>query len=150
MIASDNVQDVIEGVQEALAETGETITITRTETVRNPSNPSQVITVEKTYTARAYFNEPRDVYVAQGVTVRKDSEIYVDWLSVVDTDTDTLVNDKATVLSNVESGTWPVWAFETKQADSVKRANGTLYTLLANTGTNINGVTVMGIHQVSR
>lgn len=147
---TDNVRDVIEGVQDALAETGETGTVKRTTTVRDPLNPSKVTTVTKTYSMRMYVNEPRSVYVADGVTVNRKAQLFVDWLSVVDTDTQQLVNDKATVLANVASNTWPVWAFETKQGDVVTRANGEVLTLLENTGTNINGVTVMGLHELER
>lgn len=147
---TDNVRDVIEGVQDALAETGETGTIKRTTTVRDPLNPSKVTTVTKTYSMRVYVNEPRSVYVADGVTVNRKAQLFVDWLSVVDTDTQQLVNDKATVLANVASNIWPVWAFETRQGDAVTRANGEVLTLLENTGTNINGVTVMGLHELER
>lgn len=147
---TDNVRDVIEGVQDALVETGETGTVKRTTTVRDPLNPSKVTTVTKTYSMRMYVNEPRSVYVADGVTVNRKAQLFVDWLSVVDTDTQQLVNDKATVLANVASNTWPVWAFETKQGDVVTRANGEVLTLLENTGTNINGVTVMGLHELER
>ncbi len=136
-----NVLDVVEGVQEALAETGEDGQIVKTERVRNPTNPTQMITVTKTYNARMYFDTPRAAYVAQGVTVQRNAELYVDWLSMVDTDTSLPVN-------SIVSGE-PVFNVVTSQDDVAVRANGTRLTLLANIGTNINGVTVMGQHEVA-
>ncbi|AUR82247.1 hypothetical protein NVP1022O_35 [Vibrio phage 1.022.O._10N.286.45.A10] len=136
-----NVLDVVEGVQEALAETGEDGQIVKTERVRNPTNPTQMITVTKTYNARMYFDTPRASYVSQGVTVQRSAQLYVDWLSLVDTDTMLPVNE-------IVAGE-PVFNVVTSQDDVAVRANGTRLTLLVNIGTNINGVTVMGQHEVS-
>ncbi|CAM0072444.1 hypothetical protein VPHK391_0036 [Vibrio phage K391] len=136
-----NVLDVVEGVQEALAETGEDGQIVKTERVRNPANPTQMITVTKTYNARMYFDTPRAGYVAQGVTVQRSAQLYVDWLSLVDTDTMLPVN-------SIVAGE-PVFNVVTSQDDVAVRANGTRLTLLVNIGTNINGVTVMGQHEVA-
>ncbi|AUR83304.1 hypothetical protein NVP1033O_30 [Vibrio phage 1.033.O._10N.222.49.B8] len=136
-----NVLDVVEGVQEALAETGEDGQIVKTERVRNPTNPTQMITVTKTYNARMYFDTPRAAYVSQGVTVQRIAQLYVDWLSLVDTDTMLPVNE-------IVAGE-PVFNVVTSQDDVAVRANGTRLTLLVNIGTNINGVTVMGQHEVA-
>lgn len=136
-----NVLDVVEGVTEALAEAGEDGQIIKTERVRDPSNPTRMITVTKTYNARMYFDTPRASYVAQGVTVQRNAELYVDWLSLVDTDTMLPVN-------SIVAGE-PVFNVVTSQDDVAVRANGTRLTLLANIGTNINGVTVMGQHEVA-
>ncbi|AUR82343.1 hypothetical protein NVP1023O_34 [Vibrio phage 1.023.O._10N.222.51.B4] len=136
-----NVLDVVEGVQEALAETGEDGQIVKTERVRNPTNPTQMITVTKTYNARMYFDTPRASYVSQGVTVQRSAQLYVDWLSLVDTDTMMHVNE-------IVAGE-PVFNVVTSQDDVAVRANGTRLTLLVNIGTNINGVTVMGQHEVA-
>ena len=136
-----NVLDVVEGVQEALAETGEDGQIVKTERVRNPTNPTQMITVTKTYNARMYFDTPRASYVSQGVTVQRSAQLYVDWLSLVDTDTMLPVNE-------IVAGE-PVFNVVTSQDDVAVRANGTRLTLLVNIGTNINGVTVMGQHEVA-
>ncbi|CAM0045351.1 hypothetical protein VPHK389_0038 [Vibrio phage K389] len=136
-----NVLDVVEGVQEALAETGEDGQIVKTERVRNPANPTQMITVTKTYNARMYFDTPRASYVAQGVTVQRSAQLYVDWLSLVDTDTMLPVNE-------IVAGE-PVFNVVTSQDDVAVRSNGTRLTLLVNIGTNINGVTVMGQHEVA-
>lgn len=136
-----NVLDVVEGVQEALAEAGEDGQIIKTERVRDPSNPTRMITVTKTYNARMYFDTPRASYVSQGVTVQRNAELYVDWLSLVDTDAMLPVN-------SIVAGE-PVFNVVTSQDDVAVRANGTRLTLLANIGTNINGVTVMGQHEVA-
>ena len=136
-----NVLDVVEGVQEALAETGEDGQIVKTERVRNPTNPTQMVTVTKTYNARMYFDTPRAGYVSQGVTVQRSAQLYVDWLSLVDTDTMLPVNE-------IVAGE-PVFNVVTSQDDVAVRANGTRLTLLVNIGTNINGVTVMGQHEVA-
>lgn len=136
-----NVLDVVEGVQEALAETGEDGQIVKTERVRNPTNPTQMITVTKTYNARMYFDTPRASYASQGVTVQRSAQLYVDWLSLVDTDTMLPVNE-------IVAGE-PVFNVVTSQDDVAVRANGTRLTLLVNIGTNINGVTVMGQHEVA-
>ena len=136
-----NVLDVVEGVQEALAETGEDGQIVKTERVRNPTNPTQMITVTKTYNARMYFDTLRAGYVVQGVTVQRSAQLYVDWLSLVDTDTMLPVNE-------IVAGE-PVFNVVTSQDDVAVRANGTRLTLLVNIGTNINGVTVMGQHEVA-
>lgn len=136
-----NVLDVVEGVREALAETGEDGQIVKTERVRNPTNPTQMITVTKTYNARMYFDTPRASYVSQGVTVQRSAQLYVDWLSLVDTDTMLPVNE-------IVAGE-PVFNVVTSQDDVAVRANGTRLTLLVNIGTNINGVTVMGQHEVA-
>ncbi|AUS01428.1 hypothetical protein NVP1285O_30 [Vibrio phage 1.285.O._10N.286.55.C12] len=136
-----NVLDVVEGVQEALAETGEDGQIFKTERVRNPTNPTQMITVTKTYNARMYFVEPKNQYVSQGVTVITSAALLVDWLSLVDTDTMLPVNE-------IVAGE-PVFNVVTSQDDVAVRANGTRLTLLVNIGTNINGVTVMGQHEVA-
>lgn len=136
-----NVLDVVEGVQEALAETGEDGQIVKTERVRNPTNPTQMITVTKTYNARMYFDSPRAGYVSEGVSVQRNASLYVDWLSLVDTDTMLPVNE-------IVAGE-PVFNVVTSQDDVAVRANGTRLTLLVNIGTNINGVTVMGQHEVA-
>ena len=136
-----NVLDVVEGVQEALAEAGEDGQIIKTERTRDPSNPTKMITVTKTYNARMYFDTPRAAYVAQGVTVQRSAQLYVDWLSLVDTDTMLPVNE-------IVAGE-PVFNVVTSQDDVAVRANGTRLTLLVNIGTNINGVTVMGQHEVA-
>ncbi|AUR82429.1 hypothetical protein NVP1024O_29 [Vibrio phage 1.024.O._10N.261.45.F8] len=136
-----NVLDVVEGVQEALAETGEDGQIVKTERVRNPTNPTQMVTVTKTYNARMYFDTPRASYVSQGVTVQRSAQLYVDWLSLVDNDTMLPVNE-------IVAGE-PVFNVITSQDDVAVRANGTRLTLLVNIGTNINGVTVMGQHEVA-
>ncbi|AUR87779.1 hypothetical protein NVP1104O_29 [Vibrio phage 1.104.O._10N.286.49.A12] len=136
-----NVLDVVEGVREALAETGEDGQIVKTERVRNPANPTQMITVTKTYNARMYFDSPRAGYVSEGVSVQRNASLYVDWLSLVDTDTMLPVNE-------IVAGE-PVFNVVTSQDDVAVRANGTRLTLLVNIGTNIEGVTVMGQHEVA-
>lgn len=136
-----NVLDVVEGVQEALAETGEDGQIVKTERMRDPTNPTRMVTAEKTYNARMYFDTPRASYVTDGVTVQRSAQLYVDWLSLVDTDTMLPVNE---VVNGV-----PVFNVVTSQDDVAVRANGTRLTLLANIGTNIEGVTVMGQHEVA-
>lgn len=136
-----NILDVVEGVQEALAETGEDGQIVKTERMRDPTNPTRMITVTKTYNARMYFDTPTASYVSEGVTVQRSAQLYVDWLSLVDTDTMLPVNE---VVNGV-----PVFNVVTSQDDVAVRANGTRLTLLLNIGTNIEGVTVMGQHEVA-
>lgn len=135
-----NVLDVVEGVQEALAEVGETGQVIKTSTSRDPNNPTRTITVTKTYSARMYFDTPRERYVAQGVTVQTSAKLLVDWLSLVDTETGSPVN-------SIVDGE-PVFNVVTSQDDIAVRANGDRLTLLVNEATNINGVTVMGQHEV--
>jgi len=134
--------DFFEGVRDLLAEAGEDGQIIRTTTERSPTNPTQMVTVTKTYTARMFFDEPRKTYVTGGVQVETAATLYVDWLSLVDTDTDTAVN----TLVDGE----PVITLETSQGDVAVRANGENLTLLVNIAPNINGVTVVGQHEVER
>ena len=136
-----NVLDVVEGVAEALAETGEDGQIVKTVRTRDPSNPTRMITVTTTYNARMYFDSPRAGYVAQGVSVQRNATLYVDWLSLVDVATGLPANS----IVNGE----PVFNVVTSQGDVAVRADGTRLTLLVNIGTNINGVTVMGQHEVA-
>lgn len=144
-----NVSDVMEGVQEALLEAGETGQIIKTVTTRDPTNPTKVIQTTKTYSARMYMNEPTTSFIAGGQVVQKVAQLYVDWLSLYDTDTETYPNTLTDIEANLDANTWPVVALETEEGDIAVRANGTRVTLLGNTGTNINGVTVCGIHEVS-
>lgn len=132
--------DLVEGVQELLEEAGEDGQIIKTTTERNPTNPTQMITVTKTYNARVYLDEPRASYTVGAQVVTRAAQLYIDWLSMVDTDTMLPVNS---IVSSV-----PVFNVVSEQSDVVVRANGTRLTLLANIGSNINGVTVCGIHEV--
>ena len=134
--------DFFEGVRDLLAEAGEDGQIIRTTSQRNPTNPTQMITVTKTYNARMFFDEPTKRYVTGGVQVETAATLYIDWLSVVDTDTMLPVNE-------LVSGE-PVITFETSQGDVAVRANGENLTLLVNVAPNINGITVVGQHGVER
>lgn len=132
--------DLVEGVQEILEEAGEDGQIIKTTTERSPTNPTQMVTVTKTYNARVYLDEPRASYVTGGQVVTRAAQLYIDWLSMVDTDTMLPVN-------SIVNET-PIFNVVSEQSDVVVRANGTRLTLLANIGSNINGVTVCGLHEV--
>lgn len=136
-----NLLDLVEGVQEALAETGEDGQIIKTERVRDPANPTRMITTEKVYNARMYLDTPRAAYVAGGNTVQRNAQLLVDWLSMVDTDTMLPVNE---IVNGV-----PVFNVVTSQDDVAVRANGTRLTLLVNIGADCNGTSVMGQHEVA-
>lgn len=140
MITS-NLLDAVQGVQEALAELGEDGQVIKTTRTRDPANPTRMITTESTYYARIYLNVPKASYVADGVVVQRNSELLVDWLSLVDTTTMLPVNE---VVGGV-----PVFNVITEQDDIVIRSNGSRLTILENKGADVNGTSVMGQHEVA-
>lgn len=124
-------------VRKIMARFGEDGQIIRKTVTTDPSNPTKVITVETTYTARMYFDSPRTSYVADGLVAQRAAQLYVDLLSIKD-DLGDPVNSEDSV------------TFVTDQDDIAVRADGTRLTLLANTDINANGVPCFGQHEVSR
>jgi len=128
--------DVLQGVSEALAEVGESVTIERTTQVRDPVNPTRMITTVSVFSAMGALMGPVGRYEPSTQTIRQVTEWYTDLLSVRDS--------SGTYLNSLTSITW-----STKEGDLVRLSSGPTYKMLANEQPRINGVQVAAFHEVS-
>ena len=135
MEVAGNAEDILEGVQELIAEVGESFTLTRTTTVRDPLNPTKVTTTTTTYTgACVVIGGSR--YSPESASVIKRTEFIPDLLSLRN-NLGNLVNTLASVTVFTQEG-------------DVVTAGGVTYRLLANEAPRIEGRQVACLHEAVR
>lgn len=132
--------DILEGVQTAMSEVGESATVTRTTQTRDPLNPTKLITVTTTYKIIGALMGSVSRFDSGTQTVRQVTQWYTDLLSAQDS------ND---VYLNVITGGVPVINFVTKEGDRVTLGDGTTYTLMQNEQPRISGIQAAAFHEVS-
>lgn len=131
--------DVLEGVQTAMSEIGETATITRSTQTRDPANPTKQITVTETWSVIGALMGPVSRFDSGTQTVRQVTQWYTDLLSVRNS-AQVYLN---TIIAGVPNITWV-----SKEGDTVTLNDGTKYVLLKNEQPRISGVQAAAFHEV--
>lgn len=124
---------VLLGTQKALARAGETATLARTTTTRDPLNPTKVESVTETYTLTGFIY-PERKYLG-GVVVSERTMFIPDLLSITD-DTDAFVNSVTSVTVFTQIG-------------DVVTIGGKTYRLLENEQPRIGGRQVACVHEAA-
>lgn len=132
--------DVLEGVQTAIAEIGESATITRSTQTRDPSNPTKKITVTETWDVIGALMGPVNRFDSATQTVRQVTQWYTDLLSVQ--------NVTGIYLNTITDGV-PAITWVSKEGDTVTLSDGTEYVLLANEQPRISGIQCAAFHEVA-
>lgn len=132
--------DILEGVQTAMSEVGESATVTRTTQTRDPQNPTKIITVITVYKVIGALMGPVSKFDTGTQTVRQVTQWYTDLLSVQD--------ENDVYLNTVTSGV-PSINVITKEGDRVTLGDGTTYTLMQNEQPRISGIQAAAFHEVS-
>ena len=111
-----NYTDVAAGVAEAVAEAGETLTITRTTYTTDPNNPTQPPQANNAvYTCTGYIG-PVSQFNRESMQLETTTDCYIDPLSVLD-DQSQPVNSTSAL------------AFVTTEGDIVENAAGDQYVM---------------------
>lgn len=131
--------DVLEGVQTAISEIGETATITRSTQTRDPTNPTKQITVTETWSVIGALMGPVSRFDSGTQTVRQVTQWYTDLLSVRNS-AQVYLN---TIVAGVPNITWV-----SKEGDTVTLNDGTKYVLLKNEQPRISGIQAAAFHEV--
>lgn len=132
--------DVLEGVQTAMAEIGETATISRSTQTRDPANPTKQITVTEEWTVIGALMGPVSRFDSATQTVRQVTQWYTDLLSVQ--------NVTGIYLNSIVSGV-PVITWSSKEGDTVTLSDGTEFVLLQNEQPRISGIQAAAFHEVA-
>lgn len=131
--------DVLEGVQTAMSEIGETATITRSTQTRDPANPTKQITVTETWSVIGALMGPVSRFDSGTQTVRQVTQWYTDLLSV---------RNSAEVYLNTIVGGVPNITWVSKEGDTITLNDGTKYVLLKNEQPRISGIQAAAFHEV--
>lgn len=131
--------DVLEGVQTAMSEIGETATITRSTQTRDPANPTKQITITETWSVIGALMGPVSRFDSGTQTVRQVTQWYTDLLSVRNS-AQVYLN---TIVAGVPNITWV-----SKEGDTLTLGDGTKYVLLKNEQPRISGVQAAAFHEV--
>lgn len=131
--------DVLEGVQTAMSEIGESATISRSTQTRDPVNPTKQITVTETWSVIGALMGPVSRFDSGTQTVRQVTQWYTDLLSVRNS-AQAYLN---TIIAGVPNITWV-----SKEGDTVTLNDGTKYVLLKNEQPRISGVQAAAFHEV--
>lgn len=131
--------DVLEGVQTAMSEIGESATITRSTQTRDPTNPTKQITVTETWSVIGALMGPVSRFDSGTQTVRQVTQWYTDLLSVRNS-AQVYLN---TIVTGVPNITWV-----SKEGDTVTLNDGTKYVLMKNEQPRISGVQAAAFHEV--
>lgn len=132
--------DVLEGIQTAMAEIGETATITRSTQMRDPANPTKQITVTEEWTVIGALMGPVSRFDTATQTVRQVTQWYTDLLSAQ--------NITGIYLNTIVEGT-PVITWTSKEGDTVTLSDGTEFVLLQNEQPRISGIQAAAFHEVA-
>ncbi len=132
--------DVLEGVQTAMSEIGESAVISRSTQTRDPANPTKLITVTESWNVIGALMGPVSRFDTATQTVRQVTQWYTDLLSV---------QNVTGIYLNTIAGGNPVITWVSKEGDTVTLSDGTQFVLMQNEQPRISGIQAAAFHEVA-